>query len=70
MDKEAKTQKEQDRFNRLLDEALKRLLDCQQTRKYTSCSQCEEFLSCELRREYVNAVYNSMSKGDSGGFEF
>lgn len=62
--------KQKDRFEIYLEEMLEKLQKCQQDKKYTSCSECEEFLKCELRSEYVNAVYNSMSKGDTGGFEF
>ncbi len=35
-----------------------------------SCSVCEQYFACELRTNYVKSVYNSMSKGETGGFEF
>jgi hypothetical protein len=63
-------QKEKDRFELYLDEMILKLQKCQQENNYTSCSQCISYLECELRDEYVKAVYNSMSKGDTGGFEF
>lgn len=61
---------EKDRFEIYLDEMIEKLQQCQQKQNVESCSKCEHFLGCELRKEYVNAVYNSMSKGDTGGFEF
>ncbi len=59
-----------DRFEIYLDEMIEKLQTCQKEKGVKSCSDCELFLSCELRKEYVNAVYNSMSKGETGGFEF
>lgn len=61
---------EMDRFELHLDEMMLKLQKCQEERALTSCSSCEFYLSCELRSDYVKAVYNSMSKGDTGGFEF
>ena len=62
--------KELDKFELRLEEMLKKLTECQQQKGHKTCSACELFLECELRREYVEAVYNSMSKGATGGFEF
>ena len=62
--------KEKDKFDLYLDEMLAKLQNCQQEKNMKSCSDCEQFFGCELRQEYVKAVYNSMSKGDTGGFEF
>ena len=59
-----------DKFELYLDEMIKKLQDCQLSRGYKSCSLCESYFGCSLRDEYVKAVYNSMSKGDTGGFEF
>ena len=59
-----------DKFELYLDEMMLKLKNCQQEKNHTSCNQCEHFFGCELRNEYVKAVYNSMSKGDTGGFEF
>lgn len=61
---------EKDRFEIYLDEMIEKLHKCQEEHSLESCSKCEHYLKCELRKEYVNAVYNSMSKGDTGGFEF
>ena len=62
--------KELDRFELRLEEMLAKLQECQQQKGHRTCSACELFFECELRREYVEAVYNSMSKGATGGFEF
>ena len=65
MDSEVK-----DKFELHLDEMIVKLQACQKEKGYKSCSLCESYLGCELRDEYIKAVYNSMSKGDTGGFEF
>ncbi len=62
--------REKDRFEIYLDEMIKKLQACQIEKNHKSCSLCSHYLACELRDEYVKAVYNSMSKGDTGGFEF
>jgi len=62
--------KEKDKFEIHLDVMIQKLQACQEERSHTSCSACVEFLHCQLRQEYIQAVYNSMSKGDTGGFEF
>jgi hypothetical protein len=62
--------KEKDKFELHLDEMIVKVQNCQEEKSLPSCSQCEQFLKCTLRQEYINAVYNSMSKGDTGGFEF
>ena len=59
-----------DKFELFLEDMLKKLQNCQNEKNHKSCSACESYFSCELRHDYVKAVYNSMSKGDTGGFEF
>jgi hypothetical protein len=59
-----------DKFEQHLEEMLKKLQECQVEKGLKSCSDCEHYLSCELRTDYIKSVYNSMSKGDTGGFEF
>ena len=61
---------QKDRFELHLDEMIKKVQVCQSNKNHKSCSACELYIGCELRNEYVKAVYNSMSKGDTGGFEF
>jgi len=43
---------------------------CQNEHQLTSCMKCESLLNCTLRDSYIKAVYDSMSKGKGGGFEF
>ncbi len=59
-----------DEFEIRLDNTLKAVQSCQQEKSVTSCSQCDQFIGCPIRRDYVQAVYDSMSKGETGGFEF
>lgn len=46
------------------------LESCQTEHQLKSCMGCEKLLECEIRDAYVQAVYDSMSKGTGGGFEF
>ena len=51
--------------------AKKELLQkCQQEKNLESCTACEHLFECETRKAYVKAVYESMAKGQGGGFEF
>ena len=59
-----------DKFEQHLDEMIIKLQSCQKEKNMKSCSNCENYLSCELRTDYIKSVYNSMSKGETGGFEF
>ena len=59
-----------DSFELKLQEKTKELKSCQKEKKYTSCMNCDSFISCPTRRSYILAVYESMNKGKSGGFEF
>ncbi len=43
---------------------------CQQEKNVTTCSACEKIFECDTRKTYVKAVYESMAKGQGGGFEF
>ena len=36
----------------------------------TTEMNCPDFPNCKFQEKYVEAVYNSMSKGAGGGFEF
>lgn len=64
------TKQQRDKFELHLDEMMNKLQSCQNEKALKTCSDCEHYFSCELRTDYVKAVYNSMSKGDTGGFEF
>ncbi len=46
------------------------LQKCQQEHNLTSCFPCEKVIGCEIRKAYVASVYESMNKGNKGGFEF
>ena len=61
---------ERDKFEIHLDEMIVKLQKCQEDKNLKSCSDCESFLDCQLRLDYIKSVYNSMSKGETGGFEF
>lgn len=59
-----------DVFEAKLDDAIKLLQECQQSRNLESCYRCDECIGCEIRTKYVRTVYESMSKGETGGFDF
>lgn len=59
-----------DKFEIYLDDMIVKLQECQVQKNLKSCSDCEHYLGCELRNDYIKSVYNSMSKGETGGFEF
>lgn len=61
---------EQDKWKLALEEKLQELEECQVKNNLKSCFDCEQLLECKLRKEYVQAVYSSMNKGSTGGFEF
>ncbi len=58
------------KFEKDLDEKLVLLYQCQQNKKVQSCSACQIYLKCDVRNQYISSVYNSMSKGQTGGFQF
>lgn len=53
-----------------LDEAIQALQECQQKHDVTSCYICIECIGCEIRTKYIRSVYESMAKGETGGFDF
>ncbi len=59
-----------DSYEQQREELRERLVACQQAQGVKSCLACQELIGCKLRQGYVDAVYRSMSKGDTGGFEF
>ncbi len=62
--------KSRDRWEQALDQKHSKLQECQKEHGLTSCLACPDLLECSLRDAYVKAVYESMSKGHGGGFEF
>lgn len=59
-----------DLFEVRLDEAANTLQECQQRHSVQSCYGCAECIGCEIRTKYVRSVFESMSKGETGGFDF
>ena len=59
-----------DEFERELQKQLSILKKCQSQKGIDSCMKCEQLIDCQIREEYVKAVYMSMNKGVTGGFEF
>jgi len=59
-----------DDWNKKLDNQIVILKKCQEEKGYDSCSSCTYIVECETRKQYVKSVYESMNKGNTGGFEF
>lgn len=63
-------QPQKDSYELHLDEMSLKLKECQNTKGLRSCLNCDLVLECIVRTNYVDAVYSSMAKGNSGGFDF
>ena len=61
---------QKDEFELELDRQREILQACQRKKGLSSCFACEAMFECKTRKNYVDAVYISMSKGDGGGFDF
>ena len=61
---------QKDEFELELDRQREILQACQREKGLNSCFSCEAMFECKTRKNYVDAVYSSMSKGDGGGFDF
>ncbi|MEA3315780.1 MAG: hypothetical protein U9Q30_08000 [Campylobacterota bacterium] len=61
---------EKDKWEIALDNQKIVVEQCQESKNIDSCMRCTEVLKCEVRKIYVNSVYQSMNKGAGGGFEF
>jgi len=59
-----------DEWQIILEQDKKKLEDCQKEQHLKSCMPCPKLLDCQIRDDYIKAVYDSMSKGKGGGFEF
>ena len=59
-----------DAFEIKRDEERLKVEACQKEKGHNSCLVCPEVIGCAIRKRYVVAVYESMSKGAGGGFEF
>ncbi len=70
MDNDKSDKKELDQFEKKLLEEIEIIKNCQKNTSTDSCLKCEKIIGCDIRNSYVKAVYDSMNKGQSGGFEF
>ena len=61
---------QKDEFELELERQREILQACQREKGLNSCFICEAMFECKTRKNYVDAVYSSMSKGDGGGFDF
>ncbi len=59
-----------DEWQITLQQKKAELESCQALQNLNSCMKCQKLLDCEVRDSYIKAVYDSMSKGKGGGFEF
>ncbi|HIP28882.1 MAG TPA: hypothetical protein EYG82_06890 [Sulfurovum sp.] len=59
-----------DEWQILLVQKKVELEACQKKHQVDSCLKCDKLLNCTVRDSYIKAVYDSMSKGKGGGFEF
>lgn len=59
-----------DLYEAKLEEAKRSLTECQTSKELESCMQCPSLIGCPTRTHYVRTVYESMSKGEIGGFDF
>lgn len=59
-----------DEWQILLEQKKTLLENCQKEQHLKSCMPCSKLLDCPIRDSYIKAVYDSMSKGQGGGFEF
>lgn len=59
-----------DEWQILLVQKKSELEACQKQLHLPSCLKCDKLLTCDIRDGYIKAVYDSMSKGKGGGFEF
>ena len=58
------------RYSKELKIEIENVQNCQTDKNQKSCFTCEKLFDCEIRKKYVKTVYESMSHGQSGGFEF
>jgi hypothetical protein len=57
-------------YEEKLDASKQTLQECQTSKGVESCLKCTEIIGCPIRTLYVRSVYESMSKGSTGGFDF
>jgi len=59
-----------DKWEIALEDKIEELKKCQASKGLNSCLGCKEINNCDTRNSYLTAVYESMNRGESGGFEF
>ena len=62
--------KTDDEYQLELNDKKAKLEQCQKDKNVNSCMKCEKTFECDIRANYVKSVYESMSHGKTGGFEF
>lgn len=56
-----------------MNQELKDMVKCQQSKGYNSCWSCKKLLDCNIRKDYVKAVYVKLNPDfgkNNNGFEF
>ncbi|ASM38746.1 MAG: hypothetical protein SPI03_04635 [Campylobacter sputorum] len=61
---------QKDSYDITFENKLKLLKECQNSKNIDSCMKCDKIFECQTRKDYVDATYQSMIKGQSGGFDF
>ncbi len=61
---------EEARFQENYKIARDALTQCQNNKNLQSCLHCATLFTCSIREHYVQATYESMSKGQEGAFDF
>jgi hypothetical protein len=59
-----------DKYEVQLQQKMQLMQECQSQKGMQSCYNCDDLNVCKTRDDYVKAVYQSMNKGQDGGFEF
>ncbi|RLA73881.1 MAG: hypothetical protein DRG11_06735 [Epsilonproteobacteria bacterium] len=60
----------EEKIDETLEQNIITLKQCQKDKKLDTCSDCDSVINCDIRKAYVKAVYDSMNKDKTGGFEF
>jgi hypothetical protein len=60
----------EDMYEAKFFQSVEKLEKCQKEKDLKSCHPCPEFDTCEIRKEYVDAVYHSMSEDEVAEFDF
>ncbi|RDU71956.1 hypothetical protein CQA66_05710 [Helicobacter aurati] len=61
---------QRDSYTQMLLSSKQELQQCQNQHGFSSCMQCHSIFECQVRTRYVNAVYESMNRGQVGDFDF